>query len=101
MGEKNTKSGAQLSAEGGHRVATVLLYLEDTEEGGETAFPDSDWIEPESEYGAAKFSKCAENVAFKPKRGDGLLFFSITRKVTSIKGACTPGVQLLKARNGP
>ena len=79
VGEKNTKSGAQLSAEGGHRVATVLLYLEDTEEGGETAFPDSDWIEPESEYAQQKFSKCAENgVAFKPKRGDGLLFFSIT-----------------------
>jgi len=79
VGEKNTKSGAQLSAEGGHRVATVLLYLEDTEEGGETAFPDSDWIEPESEYARQKFSKCAENgVAFKPKRGDGLLFFSIT-----------------------
>ena len=79
VGEKSTKSGQQLSAEGGHRVATVLLYLEDTEEGGETAFPDSEWIEPESEYARQKFSKCAENgVAVKPKRGDGLLFFSIT-----------------------
>ena len=79
VGEKNTKSGQQLSAEGGQRVATVLLYLQDTEEGGETAFPDSEWIEPESEYAQQKFSECAKNgVAFKPKRGDGLLFFSIT-----------------------
>ena len=79
VGEKTTKSGQQLSAEGGHRVATVLLYLEDTEEGGETAFPDSQWINPNSEYATQKFSKCAENgVAVKPKRGDGLLFFSIT-----------------------
>ena len=42
VGEKNTKSGQQLSADGGQRVATVLLYLQDTEEGGETAFPDSE-----------------------------------------------------------
>ena len=42
VGELTSKSGQQLAADGGYRVATVLLYLTDTEEGGETAFPDSE-----------------------------------------------------------
>ena len=29
VGETDSRSGAQLAAEGGHRVATVLLYLSD------------------------------------------------------------------------
>ena len=80
-GEKNTKSGQQLSADGGQRVATVLLYLQDTEEGGETAFPDSEWIEPESEYAQQKFSECAKNgVAFKRRRRIALLLHNPGRR---------------------
>ena len=30
----------------GARVATILIYLNDAEEGGETAFPDSTWVDP-------------------------------------------------------
>ncbi|MEW5315416.1 MAG: hypothetical protein WDW38_006847 [Sanguina aurantia] len=54
--------------EAGIRVATVLLYLNEPQEGGETAFPTSD----------GNLSECARgHVAFRPKRGDALLFWSV------------------------
>lgn len=60
------------------RVCTVLIYLVPPEEGGETAFPRSDaWIHPEAgEPMQGNFSQCAKgHVAYKPRRGDALLFF--------------------------
>jgi hypothetical protein len=50
-------SSALLAAQ----VATILIYLNEPEEGGETAFPDSQWINPElvKTYGD-KFSECAK-----------------------------------------
>ncbi|KAG2487326.1 hypothetical protein HYH03_014043 [Edaphochlamys debaryana] len=61
------------------RMATVLLYLHDTEEGGETAFPDSgQWLDPALPDRLGPFSKCAQGkVAFRPKKGDALMFWSI------------------------
>ncbi|KAG2495664.1 hypothetical protein HYH03_006264 [Edaphochlamys debaryana] len=76
------KYGAHLDGE--ERTATVLMYLVEPEEGGETTFVNSavllycsQWIHPE--IGQALdpgFSKCAKgHVAMKPKRGDALLFW--------------------------
>lgn len=51
----------------------------DVEEGGETAFPDSThWAAPELASQQGAFSKCTEGgVAFKPRKGDALLFWSL------------------------
>ncbi|KAG2444390.1 hypothetical protein HXX76_001143 [Chlamydomonas incerta] len=60
------------------RVATVLMYLVEPDHGGETAFVNSVWSHPElaGQAERANMSKCARgHVAYKPKRGDALLFF--------------------------
>ena len=53
------------------RMATVLLYLTDTEEGGETAFPaGSTWQDPASPQRYGPFSECAQgSVAVRPRKG--------------------------------
>ncbi len=53
------------------RMATVLLYLTDTDEGGETAFPaGSTWLDPASPQRYGPFSECAQgSVAVRPRKG--------------------------------
>lgn len=54
---KLTGSAPALS-EGGQRVATMLMYLADVEEGGETIFPEV-------------------GLSVKPKKGNAILFWSV------------------------
>ncbi|MBA0653395.1 hypothetical protein Goklo_020576, partial [Gossypium klotzschianum] len=85
MDEFNTKNGGQ-------RIATVLMYLSDVEEGGETVFPSAKgnisavpWWNELSECGKGGLS-------VKPKMGDALLFWSMKPDATldpsSLHGGC-------------
>ncbi|AAF08583.1 unknown protein [Arabidopsis thaliana] len=60
-------------ARGGHRIATVLLYLSNVTKGGETVFPDA-------------------QVCLKPKKGNALLFFNLQQDAIpdpfSLHGGC-------------
>ncbi|KAG8091590.1 hypothetical protein GUJ93_ZPchr0012g22055 [Zizania palustris] len=76
---------------GGHRIATVLMYLSNVEKGGETIFPEAEG--KLSQHKDDTWSDCAKNgYAVKPIKGDALLFFSLHPDATtdsdSLHGSC-------------
>ncbi|PKA60411.1 prolyl 4-hydroxylase [Apostasia shenzhenica] len=82
LDEFNTKNGGQ-------RIATILMYLSNVEEGGETIFPSAKVNR--SSYN--ELSECGkQGLSVKPKMGDALLFWSIKPDAaldpSSLHGGC-------------
>jgi prolyl 4-hydroxylase len=55
--DKSTEGGLECYSRGGQRIATVIMYLENTAKGGETIFPKA-------------------NIAVKPVKGNAVVFYN-------------------------
>lgn len=79
---------AEYGPQTSQRIASFLLYLSDVEEGGETMFP----FENGANMGDGYDYKQCVGLKVKPRKGDGLLFYSVfpngTIDQTSLHGSC-------------
>ncbi|GJP45936.1 hypothetical protein CLOM_g5267 [Closterium sp. NIES-68] len=83
---------------GGHRYATVLMYLNNVTKGGETVFPTHKDDTPKDD----SWSDCAKGLlAVKPSKGDALLFFNMQPDGARTRPLCTTRARWWRASSGP
>ncbi|XP_058772831.1 probable prolyl 4-hydroxylase 9 [Vicia villosa] len=79
---------AEEGPQGSRRVVSFLVYLTDVSEGGETNFPYENGLNMDRGY---QFKDCV-GLKIKPRKGDGILFYSMfpngTMDRTSLHGSC-------------
>jgi prolyl 4-hydroxylase len=82
------------SDNGGNRLVTILIYLTDVEEGGETIFPH---IPAPKHQTADQFSPCAmQGLAVKPKKGTAAVFWSMNTAGELNKGSLHGSCPVIK-----
>lgn len=83
--------GKQLS----QRIATVLVYLSDVDEGGETSFL-FEGVNGTERIKTVDYKKCNTGIKYKPRAGDALLFWSIHPDMTMDKHSLHGGCPVVK-----
>ncbi|GER30169.1 2-oxoglutarate (2OG) and Fe(II)-dependent oxygenase superfamily protein [Striga asiatica] len=80
-------------ARGGHRTATVLMYLTDVKKGGETVFPSAEESPRRRSVSTdIDLSECGrQGPSVKPRKGDALLFFSLLPSAVPDPGSLHAG----------
>jgi len=86
--------------DGFNRYITVVLFLCNVEEGGETIFPYGKWLDPKMASSLDDATQCAKGkLGMRPKKGDAVMFYDKFENGTddqaSIHTAC-PVIKGLK-----
>lgn len=76
-------------------MATVLVYLTDVEEGGETIFPYEGRFGLEHQA-TVDYKSCDVGFRYKPRAGDALLFYSMYPNNTLDKHSLHGGCPVIK-----
>ncbi|XP_076950909.1 putative prolyl 4-hydroxylase 9 [Bidens hawaiensis] len=90
----DTFNPAEYSPQKSQRMVSFLLYLSDVEEGGETMFP---FENGESKNATYDFKKCS-GLKVKPRKGDGLLFYTLHPNGTIDSAALHGGCDVIKGQ---